>query len=71
LLLLQKKLNTYIIFVESGQIFNDFPESDGKNISILIACQFEPPCVAIQFFKKAGLFLEQKLNLKLNYATES
>ncbi|WP_105253559.1 DUF6572 domain-containing protein [Pseudoalteromonas sp. T1lg75] len=71
LLVLQQKLNTYIAFVESGQIFSDFPECDGDAISILIACQFEPSGAAIQFFEKAHLFLKQKLNIKLSYAIES
>lgn len=69
LIVLQKKLNTYIAFVESDQVFDDFPEC--ADIAILIACEFEPTCAAKQFFDKAGSFLKEKLSIKLNYIVES
>ncbi|PMG48976.1 hypothetical protein BCU91_18700 [Shewanella sp. 10N.286.52.B9] len=71
LLALQQKLNTYISFVESGQLFSDFPDAKNKEISILIACEFEPIDAALSFFEKADAFLNDNLNIRLRYAFES
>ncbi|WP_105189617.1 MULTISPECIES: DUF6572 domain-containing protein [unclassified Pseudoalteromonas] len=71
LLALQQKLNTYISFVESGQLFSDFPDTKNKEVSILIACGFEPVNAALSFFKKADVFLNDRLNIRLRYAIES
>lgn len=71
LLALQQKLNTYISFVESGQLFIDFPDAKNKEVSIFIACEFEPVNAALSFFEKADVFLNNRLKIRLRYAIES
>lgn len=68
LLTLQQKLNTYIAFIESGQVFTDFPEANDKVLSIMVACKFEPINTAILFFEQAEQFFANKLNVKLHYS---
>ena len=39
---LQEKLNTYLAFVESGQLSKQFPESIGKRVRIELIFQHSP-----------------------------
>lgn len=43
LLLLQEKINTYIAFIESGQLLEDYPPSKGKSPIIRINGLYELP----------------------------
>jgi hypothetical protein len=54
LLLVQEKLNSYLAFVESGEIFASYPTAKGKPIKFDIVCQFEPDEEAIRFFSLCG-----------------
>ena len=42
LLSLQAKLNTYLAFVESGQLTRDFPDSVGKDVQIEVVFLHAP-----------------------------
>lgn len=42
LLALQDKLNNYLAFIESGEIYTARPEARGLAIEICIRCRFEP-----------------------------
>ena len=42
LLILQDKLNSYLEFIESGQLIEEYPASKGKKICIDLRCKFEP-----------------------------
>ncbi|WP_136805857.1 DUF6572 domain-containing protein [Desulfosediminicola flagellatus] len=42
LLILQDKLNSYLEFIESGQLIEEYPASKGKKIRIDLRCKFEP-----------------------------
>ncbi|WP_092175509.1 DUF6572 domain-containing protein [Bosea sp. OK403] len=70
LLLLQEKLNSYLSFIESGEIVKKFPDAQGLPIAISIVGRFSMSEQAKLFFAKAresiesaGFFLEFKLYL--------
>jgi hypothetical protein len=42
LLMLQEKLNTYLDFVESGEILNILTDAKGRNVLINIMCKYPP-----------------------------
>jgi hypothetical protein len=42
LLKLQDKLNKYLAFVESGEIFEQYPGANGKTVKINVVCKFRP-----------------------------
>jgi hypothetical protein len=39
---LTEKINTYVSYVESGQLFNDHPQAMGKRLEVLMVC-WDPP----------------------------
>ncbi|VVQ25572.1 hypothetical protein PS925_05831 [Pseudomonas fluorescens] len=43
LLLLQEKINTYIAFIESGELLESYPPAEGKNPKIRINGLYELP----------------------------
>jgi len=42
LLLLQDKINTYLSFYESGEIYQSYPEASDKQVIIAIICKHSP-----------------------------
>lgn len=59
LVLLQEKLNTYLSFVEGGQILRDFPAAAGRPIRFDIAFQYPPLGEGILFLAKAKEIVEE------------
>ena len=59
LLALQAKLNTYIAFIESGQIhrLEEPPVPPNPVLCIRVAMRYAPPPAAQEFFKKASAVL--------------
>jgi uncharacterized protein DUF6572 len=53
LVLLQDKLNAYLRFIESGEIFEEVPEAKGRNLVINLAGKFPMNELAKRFFEKA------------------
>lgn len=51
--LLQDKINSYLQFIESGQIFEDYPDAEGREIMISTAMKFEPNEEGTPFLEKA------------------
>ena len=51
LLLLQEKINMYLTFIESGQIYEDAPEREGKKIviSVSFACALTENAIKFLF----------------------
>ena len=49
LYLLQQKINSYLAFIESGEIYESYPESKEREIKICLECKFEPTAVASTF----------------------
>ena len=39
---LQAKLNRYLAFMESGEVFESYPTAKGKRLRIDIVCQYDP-----------------------------
>jgi hypothetical protein len=57
LLLIQEKVNSYIAFYESKEIYKKHPSAKGKKIVISIMCQYEPSAMAKEFFRRAEEFI--------------
>lgn len=51
--LLQNKINTYLRFVESGEIFDEYPKAHGRHIEINIVGQCSLNETASEFLRKA------------------
>jgi len=51
--LLQDKINAYLQFIESGQIFDDYPNAAGQQLIIDTVMKFEPTEEATSFLEKA------------------
>lgn len=49
LLLLQDKLNSYLRFIESGEIFDAYPGAKGKSIAIKVYALHLPEGEALEF----------------------
>jgi hypothetical protein len=57
--LLQDKLNAYLRFMESGEIFERLPDSRGRGIAINLAGKFQLSRSAEFFFTKARAAVER------------
>jgi hypothetical protein len=53
LLLLQKKVNAYLRFIESGEVVKKLPQARGRNVVINVVGQFPLSEKAKLFFEKA------------------
>lgn len=51
--LLQEKLNAYLAFIESGEVFKSYPAARGRSIRIDIVCKFEPNEIGGGFLSRA------------------
>jgi hypothetical protein len=58
LLVLQGKLNTYLEFIESGQIYVKFPQAAGRKIVIQVMGKFPLSEEASKFYRLAGKAIE-------------
>jgi hypothetical protein len=65
---LQAKLNRYLAFVESGEIFSRYPDAKNRSIVIKIIFKFKPDLSGCQFLaraqdviKSAGFELQQEV----------
>ncbi|WP_141106960.1 DUF6572 domain-containing protein [Herbaspirillum aquaticum] len=58
LLALQEKINTYIRYIESSEIYSSFPSAIGKNLVINIYCKFPPIEECRNFFSHVQVILE-------------
>ena len=56
---LQDKLNSYFAFVESGQIYEDYPTAAGKVLRIDIISRYPVPEAALAFLEKATAVASQ------------
>lgn len=39
---LQEKVNSYLVFIESGELLNEFPNAASRPIRIEVVCKFSP-----------------------------
>lgn len=51
---LQEKLNAYFGFVESGQIYEAYPDASGKALRIDIVSRYPVPDAGLSFLEKAA-----------------
>lgn len=56
---LQEKINAYFGFVESGQIYEAYPEAKGRPLRIDIISKFSVPQVGLAFLEKASAVAAQ------------
>lgn len=54
LLALQDKLNSYFDFVESGQVFEEYPNAKGRMIVIDVVTRFPMPETGLGLLEKAN-----------------
>jgi hypothetical protein len=66
LLALQTKLNSYFAFVESGQVYEAYPEAIGRPLRIDIIGREPLPPTAITFLEKASEIAAQ-LSMKIAF----
>lgn len=52
--MLQDKLNTYLAFVEGGQLFVEKPEAKGRRIRIAVVFKFRPDSESRAFLKRVA-----------------
>jgi hypothetical protein len=52
LFLLQEKLNSYLSFIESGEIIDVYPDAKNRKIAIDIVCQYPLNEQAQEFYQK-------------------
>jgi len=68
LLALQAKLNSYFIFIESGQIWENYPDAKGRQLRINVIFRFPPPVVATDFLARASV-VASELGVLVSYET--
>jgi hypothetical protein len=68
LLALQTKLNSYLGFVESGQIYKDYPEAAGKTLRIDVISRYPVPDAALTFLEEAAAVASQ-LSITITHRT--
>ncbi|WP_110955871.1 DUF6572 domain-containing protein [Anaerosinus massiliensis] len=69
LVLLQDKLNFYLGFIESDQIYVDYPDARDRKFDIRIYSQYNIPDIGIDFMKKvANLFQRSGYGLSVKEA---
>lgn len=59
LILLQKKLNAYLRFIESGEVFRKVPDAKGRRIVINLVGKFPLSQNANSFFEQARVAIER------------
>ncbi len=68
LLALQAKLNGYFGFVESGQIYEDYPMAAGKALRIDVISRYPMPDAALIFLEEAAA-VASRLKITITYRT--
>lgn len=54
LVTLQNKLNDYLAFIESGEIYESYPDAKGRQVEIPIQFKHQPNERALSFLQSAG-----------------
>ena len=58
LLVLQDKLNSYLMFIESGEIFESYPTAKNKSLIIEVVMKHKPNEVALVFLQRSKEIIE-------------
>jgi hypothetical protein len=67
-LALQEKVNRYMTFIETGEIYSSCPAASGRRIRIEIRCKFAPSSKALVFLQKLSEVFGQA-NVELRWKT--
>lgn len=59
LLTLQEKINSYLAFIESGEIFVVYPQARDRDIKIDVVMKFRPTEDAFPFLRQAETIIEE------------
>jgi hypothetical protein len=59
LLMLQDKLNDYLSYIESGEMYESFPKAAGKEIEIRVVHKFAPNSEGEKFLHLVGNFIRE------------
>jgi hypothetical protein len=59
LLILQEKINSYLAFLESGEIFEKYPDAKNRGLGIKIVFTYQPTSEANFFLRKAKAIVEE------------
>ena len=66
--MLQEKLNTYIQYVESGDLFLEFPNARDRRVVIVVGHKYQIPQDMEQLIKKMGALLaDAGIDLRFEY----
>lgn len=57
LLLMQKKLATYLAFIESGQLYEEYPQAKDKRLVIQVGAKYSIPDMGKEFYEKVKVTL--------------
>lgn len=66
LLMLQEKLNTYLGFVESGELLSTYPNSQGREVLINVVFKYPPDESGQDFLAKVHDIIEEA-GMKFRY----
>lgn len=55
---LQNKINTYLEFIESGILYQKYPNAKGRKIVIYVTAKYEPNANAKAFFETTNQILK-------------
>jgi hypothetical protein len=58
LLVLQEKINRYLSFLESGEVYQRYPDASGRKMTIKVVFHMEPNLEANSFLAKARIIVE-------------
>ena len=56
--MLQAKFNKYLAFVESGEILEKYPDSQGRPVAFKVVFKFRPDAEGRKFLARAGKVIE-------------
>ncbi len=59
LMILQEKINTYLSFVDSGEIYEKYPEAKGHAIQIDVRFHYQPSMEGCAFLAKVKPIVEE------------
>lgn len=59
LIILQDKINSYLGFVEAGELVEKYPDAKGRRVAISVIAKYEPDEEAVEFLNKVKTILEE------------
>ncbi len=71
LIMLQDKINSYLGFIESGEVYESYPEAKDRNIEIMIYAKYDITEKAEEFFNFAyNTIVESRFSLSCKITGE-